>query len=278
MGNLLARESAHNARNCGLGRLGALPDEILIGIFSELKAADLIRLQAVSHAFYAFSRTEGQWKHEFILRNAGKLEQWRGSWRRTYLHRFCNAGGQFNLGLPTDTLQICDVYSDALYIPYLAARYDPAAIASSSKFADNITRIDGSILPLDKLTDTPLILTNLMESWSALRGPQSWSLSALASRFPAVSFRAEAVLSDLSDYLSYHNHCLHDESPLYIFDADFVEKTEAAAPGDGLHHDFDVPHVFQDDLFSVLGDQRPNYRWLVSVVFYSKDSSLPMTP
>jgi hypothetical protein len=42
--------------------------------------------------------------------------------------------------------------------------------------------------------------------------------------------------------------------PLYLFDKKFV----AAAPQ--LAGDFDVPDVFSEDLFSVLGDSRPDYR------------------
>jgi hypothetical protein len=259
------RENARNARNPGLGRLAALPDEILIGIFSELEARDLVQLQAVSHAFYAFTRIEGQWKHEYIKDSHGKLGRWRGSWRATYLSQFYNKHGRFDSGLPTDGLDIADVYSDALYTPYMAARYDATRIVSSSKFADNIPRVDGSRLSIDDLGDTPLIMKNVMESWAALKGDRAWSLSRLSRRFPNVLFRAEAVLTKLSDYATYHDHCPQDESPLYIFDADFVEKTEEAEPGGGLQNDFQVPHLFQDDLFSLLGDKRPNFRWLVGL-------------
>lgn len=267
LGNLLLAQNgrAGNARDRGLGSLAVLPDELLVGIFSDLEAMDLVRMQAVSHAMYAFTRVEGKWKHEFILKNSGVLDRWRGSWRQTYLHRFCPRLVSLDR-LPTDALEICDVYSDVLSAPYLAARYDPGKLVRSSKFADNIPRIDGSKLKAGDLGSEPMILSRLMDDWPAFMGGSqaAWSLETIANRYPNVPFRAEAVLTQLSDYIAYHNHCQHDESPLYIFDADFVEKTEAYEPGHGLLHDFNVPKIFQDDLFSVLGKQRPNYRWLVS--------------
>lgn len=263
LGNLLARQNAHNARDAGLGRLAALPDEILVGIVGELEAMDLLRMQAVSHALYAFSRIEGHWKHLYIRRSAGKLERWQGTWRTTYLHEFCNSSRRFAGTLPTDDCHIADIYSDVLFLPYMAARYDPNTIASSSKFANNVRRVDGSALSIDDLGDEPLILTGLMDDWSALNGPDPWSLPALAKRFPHVQYRAEAVLTKLSDYISYHDNCIQDESPLYIFDADFVEKTATPTPGRSLQDDFQVPSLFEDDLFSLLGERRPNFRWLV---------------
>lgn len=263
LGNLLVQQDARNARDHGLGSMAVLPDEIIVNIISELEAMDLLRLQGVSHSFYAFTRLEGQWKHEFIKRNNGRLHGWKGSWRRTYLCHFCKRLGSVQ-SLPTDSLTISDVYSDVLYTPYMAARYDPRPLVKSSRFADNIPRVNGSILTTVELGSKPLILTNLMDDWAAWRSEKPWSLSELSRRYPQVLFRAEAVLTHLSEYIPYHNQCQHDESPLYIFDADFVEKTEAASPGHGLSKDFSVPHLFQDDLFSILGDMRPDHRWLVS--------------
>ncbi|KAF5834671.1 hypothetical protein DUNSADRAFT_8553 [Dunaliella salina] len=43
----------------------------------------------------------------------------------------------------------------------------------------------------------------------------------------------------------------------YLFDKDFVAKAPQLA------EDFSVPSVFNEDLFGVLGDSRPDYRWLI---------------
>lgn len=272
LGNLLFKDVPRNARHPGLGRLAVLSDELLSTIFSELPPRDLVRIQAVSPAFYAFTRTEGNWKLEYIKRARGKLGAWQGSWRSTYVHQFLKptpkpADGDDASSIPTDSIRIRDVYSDVLYLPYLAAKYDANAIASSSSFANNIARKDARTLHAQDLGDMPMILTHAMDDWAALASHnQRWTLPSIAERFPETEFRAEAVLTRMRDYAAYHDACPYDESPLYIFDADFVEKTAGrdGEEGHGLGADFQVPALFRDDLFKVLGDERPNYRWLVS--------------
>ena len=72
-------------------------------------------------------------------------------------------------------------------------------------------------------------------------------------------FRCESVLMTISQYVHYAIS-QKDERPLYLFDADYGEKM-LAGPGRGLYV---VPEYFgQDDYFSVLGKDRPNYRWLI---------------
>ena len=88
-----------------------------------------------------------------------------------------------------------------------------------------------------------------------------WELSKMVNRFPGIAFRAEATLTGLDDYQGYHDACEQDESPLYLFESEFVEKT--ARDEGGLGDDYEVPRCFQEDLFEVMGASRPDYRWLV---------------
>ena len=48
-----------------------------------------------------------------------------------------------------------------------------------------------------------------------------------------------------------------DDMPLYLFDKDFAKRCPE------LTKDYSVPQPFAEDLFSVLGDSRPDYRWLI---------------
>jgi len=48
-----------------------------------------------------------------------------------------------------------------------------------------------------------------------------------------------------------------EENPLYLFDKAFVKKIPS------LTNDYTVPIYFNEDLFSLLGDARPDYRWLI---------------
>jgi hypothetical protein len=61
----------------------------------------------------------------------------------------------------------------------------------------------------------------------------------------------------LPQYNRYSEKCKED-NPLYIFDPRFADKAPMLAA------DYSVPeHFGSEDLFSVLGDKRPDHRWLV---------------
>lgn len=89
-----------------------------------------------------------------------------------------------------------------------------------------------------------------------------WTLPQLAERFPDIALRAEATLTTLPDYSRYHDDCPQDESPLYLFESEFVKKT-TGRNGPDLGADYQVPACFSEDLFEVMGSERPDYRWLV---------------
>lgn len=44
---------------------------------------------------------------------------------------------------------------------------------------------------------------------------------------------------------------------LYLFDSKFSEKVPQ------LGMDYRLPGYFSEDLFNVLGDERPDYRWII---------------
>ena len=68
-------------------------------------------------------------------------------------------------------------------------------------------------------------------------------------------FRAEAVDWTLENYHQYMTNNT-DESPLYLFDKWFEEKTN-------MGKEYTVPLIFKEDFFSVLGDARPDRKWMI---------------
>ncbi|KAK5172290.1 uncharacterized protein LTR77_003928 [Saxophila tyrrhenica] len=106
----------------------------------------------------------------------------------------------------------------------------------------------------------PFILTKPVKHWPVYR---SWSTERLQQKYGDAAFRAESVDWPLKTYLEYMNNS-HDESPLYLFDRAFVEKmglTVSSSPD--VKADYWPPTCFGSDLFSVLGDHRPDHRWLI---------------
>jgi Cupin-like domain len=59
----------------------------------------------------------------------------------------------------------------------------------------------------------------------------------------------------------------NDESPLYLFDRSFAEKMNlrvgSSTDEDLESADYAAPSCFGEDLFTLLGDQRPDSRWLI---------------
>lgn len=108
--------------------------------------------------------------------------------------------------------------------------------------------------------DRPFVLTSPVKQWPIY---QRWSAEQLLETYSDVRFRAESVDWPLKTYIDYmRNH--QDESPLYLFDRAFAEKmdlTVSTAPD--LNADYWPPTCFGSDLFAILGDQRPDHRWLI---------------
>ncbi|POW23497.1 hypothetical protein PSHT_00050 [Puccinia striiformis] len=254
LGNLiLSPPNAYAARATSLGKLSVLSDEILLLIFSELSPSDLHHHQA----------------------NDERLSDWKGSWRSSYIWKFMtsvlNQSGDQSLAhghLPTDLIRTPSVFSDVLFQPILCVNHSIHSIISrltgSKKFHSSIEKVIIENSKTFQLPNKPAILKGLIDEWPAY-SPSSdyrWTLDSLTGRYPNVEFRAESTLTTLSDYREYHDNCMLDESPVYMFDSQFFEKTSTPTFQRGLGEDFVVPEIFQQDLFSCLGDQRPDYhRW-----------------
>ncbi|KAM0749124.1 Clavaminate synthase-like protein [Meredithblackwellia eburnea MCA 4105] len=270
LGNLLWRPAQRFTRIGGLGSLAVLPDELLLShVFASFEAEDLFRAQGVSRAFYGWTRVEGIWKGLYISKTQGRLLDWYGSWRSSYVCTFFRPSSILDsTPLPTDHITTPTHHSDVLFQPCLCASFDPCSVFRSPTFVPSISRIDGRGLKPDDLPRNPIILTHLMEDWPAFAPSTSpevmrnWTLPLLSSRYPTTLFRAEATLTTLPSYEGYHNQCEFDESPLYLFESGFVGKT-AREGGSGMGEDYTVPECFQEDLFQVMGNGRPDYRWLI---------------
>ncbi|KAG8905053.1 hypothetical protein FRC01_008496 [Tulasnella sp. 417] len=84
-------------------------------------------------------------------------------------------------------------------------------------------------------------------------------MDALETRFKDISFRAEAFDLPFHVYRQYSDDCDEEDSPLYLFDSRFVEKT-----GGVMGKEYTPFPFFGEDLFALLGEERPNYRWLIA--------------
>lgn len=262
---LLQPTSGLKTRQSGLGTLALLSDELLNFVFSHLSPLDLVTVERTSRTFYAFARQDSFFKQALLKSVKGHLDQWKGSWRATWVAAQSSTS-------PTEaaaedkpvSLGLC---SDFLFQPALCAGFDPNSIYASPAFKPSLPYVDARTLKsADDLPKEACILQHAMDDWAAYNPPtdqpeRKWTLANLARRCPSGRFRAEAVLSTLSTYAQYAANCATEDTPSYLFDSEFCAK--ASQDGVALEDDFAVPPIFTSDLFKVLKEQRPDYRWLI---------------
>ncbi|MCJ1451808.1 hypothetical protein MMC28_002148 [Mycoblastus sanguinarius] len=230
-----------------VGHFSALPDDLLVQILEILDAASLKQLGITCKSLYAFSRLDDLWK----TLSFNSINTWRGTWRSTYFRMPKTKLSQ----IPCNNL-----FSDVLYRPFFCAHNSLPPYTSSIPICNSIPRLPN--LSASEFThgwtDKPFILTDPVREWPVYR---EWSTETMLQKYGDVKFRAEAVDWPLQTYVDYMNEN-EDESPLYLFDHSFVEKMDMKV-GKDQNGQYWAPECFGNDLFSVLGAQRPDSRWLI---------------
>ncbi|KAL6711909.1 hypothetical protein ACN47E_002952 [Coniothyrium glycines] len=235
------------------GSFARLPDELLSHILESFDADVLIRLGSTCRALYAFTRLDELWRALFV--NAPPEDfQWRGTWRATYLE------------IPKErvtSIPCSNLFSDTLYRPFQCAHTSLDQYSQNIPRSNDIARLSDLTYDeyADQWTDKPFILTSPVKEWPVYG---TWTPEHLLQQYPHTKFRAEAVDWPLEKYMSYmHNNA--DESPLYVFDRAFAPKTniDITAPPHSPAAAYWSPTCFGEDLFSVLGEHRPDCRWLI---------------
>ncbi|EKX48677.1 hypothetical protein GUITHDRAFT_136376 [Guillardia theta CCMP2712] len=111
----------------------------------------------------------------------------------------------------------------------------------------------------------PCVITGLLDRWPA---KHKWSFQYFAEKYGAARFKCG---EDDDGYkvklrLDYFVHYLKngaklDDSPLYVFDADFGDDGKITKP---MLDDFTIPIYFREDLYQYAGEEkRPPYRWVL---------------
>ncbi|KAI5962469.1 uncharacterized protein KGF55_003545 [Candida pseudojiufengensis] len=243
-----------------LGLFSILPNELILKIISYMDdIQSLINLSQTSRIFYALLYDEEKWKQIYINQSE-KFDNlsWLGSWKQT-VTRIKELA---NPKLPNNLL-CCD----EIYRPYQCSQIDYANIFKNVIAEEEISQknpspevLNGRIPRFDEQTfdieefenfvDSPFILTNKdPERWP------KWTFESLLTRFPNVKFRQESCLWDLSKYSQYLKSN-QDECPLYLFDC----NSEAMKT---LRKEYNPPSIFNDDIFKLFQNYRPDHAWLI---------------
>ncbi|CAH2073842.1 unnamed protein product [Thlaspi arvense] len=252
LGNLyFINRGAVNERNTGLGNLQILTDELVLDILGLLGATHLGVLATVTKSFYIFANHEPLWRNLVLEELKGEF-LFAGSWKSTYV---AARHPKFQLpGAGKSVLKIRDFYSDYLFQSWLCANLE---MKREWLERDNIVRVRG-ISVEDFVTkfeepNKPVLLEGCLDDWPAT---EKWSKDYLTKVVGDVEFAVGPVEMKLENYFRYSDR-VSEERPLYLFDPKFAEKVPV------LDTEYEVPVYFREDLFSVLGNGRPDYRWII---------------
>lgn len=248
LGNLYFSASSINARDTGLGNLQLLSDELILEILGLLEGNHLGVLSTVSKSFYVFCNHEPLWRNLVLETYEGGF-LYNESWKLTYISSYRPSFEVLNSGL-----KIRDFYSDYLFQSWLCANLE-----MKPEWLERDTIIRRKGLSLEEFVskfeepNKPVLLEGCMDNWPAL---EKWDRNYLIELCSDIKFSVGPVEMKLEDYFRYSDQ-VKEERPLYLFDPKFAQKVSQ------LGLDYEVPVYFNEDLFSVLGDERPDYRWVI---------------
>lgn len=242
LGNLYFNPSSHNSRNTGLGNLHTLTDELVLDILGLLEGTHLGVLSTLSKSLYIFCNHEPLWRNLVLESYKGGFF-FKGSWKSTFVSGYKPCG-----------VKVRDFYSDYLFQSWLCANLE---MKPEWLERDNVVRrkgisIDEFVMDFEE-RNKPVLLEGCLENWPAL---EKWNRDYLIEKCGDVKFSVGPVEMKLEDYFRYSDQ-VREERPLYLFDPKFAEKVPQ------LGKDYDFPMYFNEDLFSVLGNERPDYRWII---------------
>lgn len=179
---------------------------------------------------------------------------WKGTWRSTYLNQSASQ---------VPKLDCSHLYSDTLHRPFYCAHISLDPYARTIPARNQIARFPNLTLEEfhEKWTNKPFILTDPVKEWPVYK---NWSIEKICAKYGDTLFRAEAVDWKFKTYVEYMKNN-SDERPLYLFDRDFVTKMgmKVGPPDQEPESAYWPPACFSEDLFSALGDDRPDRRWLI---------------
>lgn len=238
-----------DCRAPGLGKLAFLSDMQMMALLNYLPATDLSKLGECSRACYVFSSHDELWRTLVLEEMEGNFQA-EETWKDSFIATKCNGKRK------RKPIAVKGFYSDLLFQSFYCAA---APIEESWIAVETIDRRSATELTLEdfkrdyEMGNRPLIITEAIHKWPAI---EKWTDEYLVKACEGQTFYAGGYQVSMDKYLHY-SRTLVDDQPLFIFDKNFATNVPMLAA------DYDVPQYFQEDFFSLLGDERPDYRWLI---------------
>jgi len=255
LGNSLLDPDAGPNRSFGLGHFSKMQDELLLTFLGCLSPRSCSHLGCTSAVLHAFCGHDELWR-DFCLQaiDAGARLVWapEGTWHATYILSCARE----DVRRPALGRTKVHIYSDVLYRGFVVATTE---LKQGWLARETLERVDArGLTPTEfsrrfEQTSRPVILEGCALAWPAMH----WSKESLLQQVGSVKFECGPCELPLSEFYAYADRNL-DDAPLFVFDKLFSGRAPA------LLQDFEVPSVFRGlDLFDLMGDQRPDFRWLL---------------
>ena len=241
-----------------------LSDKLLLAVLARVeRAKDLSGLALVSKAFYVFSRHDKLWRRLCFRAHRGNF-RFKRSWRHTTLLQ--PESDPSPEEYPAE-LRVPELGSLLLYRRWYIANCDKKAFDISVSHIEKVAGMSVADFEEKYLKiGRPVVLTDAMGDWTA----KEWTVEKILEKYGDCRFRLnwgewddakdkyKRIYMTMRDFWRYCRQ-QHDTEPGYIFDGAFWKNDRVP----GMLQEFNRTKYFTEDLFSVLGEHRPDFRWFL---------------
>lgn len=271
--------------------------DVVQNILSFLPVPDICQLSATCTGWYVMTHCTDAFRTACIQLSPGYLK-FRGSWKESAIRAFLEhndaPGTKRRRGAhETESLAhtpvalqrsyFCDQMFHAWICTLLPPQYPlkpikPSDAPTSPNAAADAPQYRSLLQPVPRcqgLTPerfvsefeeprVPVIMTDVVTSWPLFKILQR-DFQNLSKKKEEItrdgaahrSLRCEFTEMSIDDYVQYASQ-QRDERPIYMFDAEYGKVFD-------VERMFTVPeHFSRDDFFSVLGERRPQYSWVIA--------------
>ena len=254
-----------SVRREGLGALAVLSDKLVLHVLKQLdRGKELLWLNLVSRVLYAFATHDKLWREMCFRRHGGDFV-FKRCWRYT---AFLPA--RLELGddeYPTQLSAVPGFHSELFNRRWYIGHCDVSQFDIDFSHIEKLAGLSVADFEERYLSvGRPVVLTDATKHWTALQ----WTPEKLIELYGNCRFRlnwgvyraelgrVKRVYITMRDFWHYVRQ-QHDVEPGYIFDGAFWRKDRVP----GMVDEFDRTPYFREDLFSVLGENRPDFRWFL---------------
>lgn len=262
--SFLASAAELRVREQGLGVLSVIVDDnVILDLLSYCTARDLVQLSSCSRGLYVYTMHGDLWRDLYLKIFQDRLAFCR-TWKDSYARMWSNGAAPLH-----NPIKVRGIYSHILHRTWMCRNVD---LQSHCKgfLLDNLTRRHISTLSTKQFVEEfekpniPVIITGVVSEWPAYK---KWSPDYLCQEASGFKFRATSATASfpahitMREYFQYVSESI-EESPLYLFERNFHKIPAFQA-------DYLVPECFSSDaphaadLFRLLGEHRPDHKWLI---------------